>query len=97
MGHILIELFSKIPYFLEADKDNILELEVIGKQKRKVVLVAAALFIALKTKKSIAITLYKELNEERKTDTLRLQARARVRTSEIHPMNICNTCIYNIV
>ena len=61
VGHIPIELSGLIHYFLEADKDNFLELKVIKKRKREVGLVVPALFIALTTKKSITITIHKLL------------------------------------
>ena len=70
VGHIPIELSSQIHYFLEADKGNFLKLEIIAKQKREVGLVVAALFIALTTKKSIAINVHKELKMRKKRATL---------------------------
>ena len=82
MGHILIELSSQIHYFLEADKATFWNFESSGSENGKLDLLLQPYLSLLQ--QPIAITLHKELDEERKSDTLRLQARARVRTSERH-------------
>ena len=70
VSHIPIELSSQIHYFFETDEGNFLELKVIRKRKQEVRLAVPVLFIAYSTKKSMVITLHKELTEQRKTATL---------------------------
>ena len=99
VGHIPIELSSQIHYFFEADKGNFLGLKVIWKGGRDVFSLIQQK-IAYSTKKSIAITLHKELrikDEERKTATLRLQVRAKERGHQkdtITPVSITSSLPY---
>ena len=92
VGHIPTELSSLIHYFLEADKGNFLELKVIEKRKREVGLVVPAVFIALTTKKSIAITLHKEL-KMRKEKLLHFDFKYQQKSEDIRKTPYFNTAV----
>ena len=69
-----------------------MELKVIGKRKREVGLVVPALFIALTTKKSIAITLHKEL-KMRKEKLLPFDFKYEQKSEDIRKTPYFNTTV----
>ena len=65
VGHVPIELSSLLHFFLEADEQNRLICQVIGKRKRKVGLVIPAKFFAFSKKNRSAETLGREMKKRK--------------------------------
>ena len=61
VGHAPVELTLLLYYFLQADEQNFLTVEVLGNRKHEVGLVVPAKFIAFTKKKKNAFTLEKGL------------------------------------
>ena len=65
VGHVPIELSSLLHFFLEADEQNRLICQVIGKRKREVGLVVPAKFFAFSKNKRLAETLGREMKKRK--------------------------------
>ena len=69
VGHVPIELSSLLHFFLEADEQNRLICQVIGKRKRQVGLVVPAKFLAFSKTKRSAETLGREMKKRKELST----------------------------